>query len=74
VLDLAATRQAGAMLRKGGPSTYKRAQRALLADSHDGWDERVEDEAYPATAEGLAEFTWWLVGKLLKTLRNNEMA
>ena len=55
-LDLAATRKAGAILRKGGPSAYERARRALLTDSRDWWDEHVEGEEYPATAEGLAEF------------------
>lgn len=55
-LDLAATRKAAAILRKGGPAAYARARRALTAESRDWWDEHVKEEAHPATAEGLAEF------------------
>lgn len=55
-LDLAATQKAAAILRKGGPNVYAKARRALTQDSRDWWDEHVEDESYPATAEGLAEF------------------
>lgn len=55
-LDLAATRKAAAILRKGGPSAYAKARRALIQDSRDWWDEDVEEESYPATAVGLAEF------------------
>ncbi len=55
-LDLAATQKAAAILRKGGPNAYTKARRALIQDSRDWWDEHVEDESYPATAEGLAEF------------------
>ncbi len=55
-LDLAATHKAAAILRKGGPSAYAKARRALIQESRDWWDEHVADEEYPATAEGLAEF------------------
>lgn len=55
-LDLAATRKAAAILRKGGPSAYTKARRALIQESRNWWDEHVEEESYPATAEGLAEF------------------
>jgi hypothetical protein len=55
-LDLAATRKASVILRKGGANAYKRARLALIEESRDWWDSYVEDEEYPATAEGLAEF------------------
>jgi len=55
-LDLAATRKAAAILRKGGANAYTKARRALIQESRDWWDEHVEEESYPATAEGLAEF------------------
>lgn len=55
-LDLAATRRAAAILRKGGPLAYGKARRALLPDSRDWWDEQVAEEEYPATAEGLTQF------------------
>jgi len=56
VLDLAATRKAATILHKGGANAYAKARRALLKDSRDWWDEYVEEEEHPATAEGLAEF------------------
>ena len=55
-LDLAATQKAAAILRKGGPNAYAKARRALLQESRDWWDEYVEEEEHPATAEGLAEY------------------
>ena len=55
-LDLAATQKAAAILRKGGPNAYAKARRALIQESRDWWDEHVEAEEHPATAEGLAEF------------------
>ena len=55
-LDLAATKKAAAILRKGGPNAYTKARRALIQESRDWWDEHVEEEEHPATAEGLAEF------------------
>lgn len=55
-LDLAATQKAAAILRKGGPNAYAKARRALIQESRDWWDEHLEEESYPATAEGLAEF------------------
>ena len=55
-LDLAATRKAAAILRKGGANAYTKARRALIQESRNWWDEHVEEEEHPATAEGLAEF------------------
>lgn len=55
-LDLAATQKAAAILRKGGANAYAKARRALIQESRDFWDEHVEEESYPATSEGLAEF------------------
>ncbi len=55
-LDLAATQKAAAILRKGGPNAYANARRALIQESRDWWDEHVEEETHPATAEGLASF------------------
>jgi hypothetical protein len=55
-LDLDATSKAAAILRKGGADAYKKARLALIADSRDWWDGYVEDEEYPATAEGLETF------------------
>lgn len=55
-IDLAATRKADAILRKGGPNAYERARRVLINESRDWWDEHVEDEEYPATSEGLTAF------------------
>ena len=55
-LDLVATQKAAAILRKGGANAYAKARRALIQESRDWWDKHVEEESYPATAEGLAEF------------------
>lgn len=55
-VDLAATRKAAAILRKGGPNAYEKARRALGSDWCDWWDEHIEDEGRPATVEGLAQF------------------
>jgi len=55
-IDLAATRKAAAILRKGGPKAYEKARRALIQESRDWWDEHVEEEKHQATTEGLAEF------------------
>lgn len=54
--DLTATEKAEAILRRGGDNAYDKALRALLPDSRDWWQEYVDDEEYPATAEGLADF------------------
>ena len=54
--DLDATQKAAAILRRGGTTAYDKALRALLPDSRDSWQEYIEDEECPATAEGLAEF------------------
>ena len=55
-LDLAASRKAAAILRKGGVHAYVKARRALIPELRDWWEECVTDEEYPATAEGLSEF------------------
>lgn len=55
-LDLAATQKAAAILRKGGLNAYTKARRALIQESRDWWDDHVEKEYYPATADGLAKF------------------
>lgn len=55
-LDLAATKKAAAILRKGGPNAYTKARRALIQESRDWWLELVEEGEHPATAEGLAQF------------------
>jgi hypothetical protein len=55
-IDLGATRKADAILRKGGTKAYEKARNALIPESRDWWDEYVEEEEYPATAEGLASF------------------
>lgn len=54
--DLTATHKAAAILRKGGAKAYSKARRTLTPDSRDWWDEHVEEEEYPATAEGLLAF------------------
>lgn len=54
--DLAAARKAAAFLRKGGAHAYEKARRALIPESRDWWDDHVEQDEYPATAEGLAQF------------------
>lgn len=55
-LDLAATQKAAAILRKGAPNAYTKARRTLIQESRDWWDKHVEEDLYPATADGLAEF------------------
>ncbi len=55
-LDLAATRKAAAILRKGGANAYAKARRTLIQESRDWWDEMVAEEELPATVEGLAQF------------------
>lgn len=54
--DLDATQKAAAILRRGSANAYDKALRALLPDSRDCWQEYVEDEEYPATVDGLADF------------------
>ncbi len=54
-IDLAATRKAAAILHKGGPTAYDKALRALRQDSREWWQLQVEEEEFPATAEGLAQ-------------------
>ena len=54
--DLDATYKATAILRRGGPSAYEKALRALRADSREWWSDFVADEEYAETAEGLDEF------------------
>lgn len=55
-LDLAATHRAAVILREGGSAAYKKARLALIPESREWWDQHVEEEQYPATAEGLAQF------------------
>ncbi|MCU0809438.1 MAG: hypothetical protein MUE59_00085 [Thiobacillaceae bacterium] len=55
-LDLKATWRAAAILHKGGSNVYDKARLALIPESRDWWDEHVEEGAFPATAEGLAQF------------------
>ena len=55
-LDLAATRKAAAILRKGGTNAYVKARQALIQDSRDWWDEHVREDQSPANAEGLTVF------------------
>ena len=55
-LDLNATSKARAILYKGGSKAYEKARRTLIPESRDWWDENVEDESYPATAEGMEQF------------------
>lgn len=54
--DLTATHKAMTILNKGGVSAYEQALKALLSDSVDWWDELVDDEEFPTTAEGLNGF------------------
>ena len=54
--DLDATQKAAAILQRGGANAYDKALRALLPDSRDWWQNYVDDEEYPATAEALADF------------------
>ena len=50
------TEKASAILRKGGPSAYGKALKALLPESRDWWDEYVEEGEYQPDSEGLAGF------------------
>lgn len=54
--DLTATRKANQILRRGGANAYDKALRALQPDSREWWQGHVEEEEYPADAEGLASF------------------
>lgn len=54
--DLALTRKAATILIKGGINAYEKALRALQQDSRDWWQSYVDEEEYPATADGLAQF------------------
>ena len=55
-LDLAAVRRAASILRAGGSEAYEKARDALTPDLQGWWNDYVEDDEYPATAEALAEF------------------
>lgn len=55
-LDLVATRKAAAIIRWGRTNAYEKARRALIPESRYWWDEHVEEESFPATAEGLEQF------------------
>jgi hypothetical protein len=54
--EVAATQKAAAILSKSGPDGYAEARQALMPDAREWWDEYVEEESHPATAEALAEF------------------
>lgn len=54
--DFASLRKAEDILVKGGPDAYAKAKRALMQDARDWWDEYLAEDAYPATADGLAAF------------------
>jgi hypothetical protein len=54
--DLEATWKAASILRRGGASAYEKALRALLPDSREWWQNYIEDEEYPPTADGLEQF------------------
>jgi hypothetical protein len=73
-LDLAASQRAATILRKRGVNAYENARRALVPDSRDWWDRHVEEEAYPATAEGLEDFLFThlmpLCARMEKELRH----
>lgn len=55
-LDLAATQKAAAILRKQGANAFEKARLALTQESRAWWDEHVEEDSYPATSDGLADF------------------
>ena len=54
--DMKKTRRAAAILRRGREDAYEKALKTLLPDSREWWQDYVEEEEYPATAEGLADF------------------
>ena len=54
--DLEMTQEAMAILERGGKKSYDTALKTLLPDSRGWWQELVEEEEYPATAEGLSKF------------------
>jgi hypothetical protein len=54
--DLEAALEAAAILKRGGARAYRQAMKALPLRLRDWWGHCLEDEEYPATAEGLAEF------------------
>lgn len=54
--DSECTRKASAILRKGGPTAYNKALKALLPDSRDWWANYVEEGEYQPDSEGLAAF------------------
>jgi len=55
-VDLAATNKAAEILRKGGSKAYEKAQRALSSENLNFWNDCVDDNEYPDTAEGLSQF------------------
>jgi len=54
--DLKVTRKALSILQRGAANAYELALRALLPDSRAWWQDYVDDEEYPSTAEGLEQF------------------
>lgn len=54
--DRECTEKASAILRKGGPSAYNKALKALLPESRQWWEEYVDEEEYPPNSDGLSKF------------------
>ncbi len=54
--DLAATNKAMEILRKGGSNAYKKAQQALSPEYLSFWEEHIDGNEYPDSAEGLLQF------------------
>ncbi len=54
--DLECTERASEILRKGGPTAYKKALKVLLPENRDWWESYVEEDEYQPNSEGLAEF------------------
>jgi hypothetical protein len=66
--DLKATIKAIAILQESDPSAYDKAVNALIPDSREWWYVHVEEEEYPATAEGLEEFLRFVLKPLCQTI------
>ena len=56
VEDLKATREAAAILRRGGRDAYGKALKALRSDSRDWWKDQAREEELPSTAAALLDF------------------
>lgn len=55
-LDREGAEKASAILRKGGPTAYKKALKALVPESRNWWEDYVDEEEYQPDSEGLAKF------------------